>query len=155
MALTYEEIIDFAQRYISQSEMQQFPFNGDLFCFLERDVAVNRIMKDDEGWRFLSYGICVNYEIETDTKPLGKWVWFSFMDLTSFPPRPQIIKLQPPHIVQGRFQNPERTKETRILYIGTRQQSPFGVNGQSDGSGKVLQEPKKNKTKILKFPSKS
>jgi hypothetical protein len=39
------------------------------------------------------------------------------VSLSTFPPAAQVLKLQPPHIVKGRFQNPDRTKEFRILNV--------------------------------------
>jgi hypothetical protein len=40
-----------------------------------------------------------------------------FAGLTSFPPAVQVLKLQPPHIVNGRFQSIDRSHEIRMLKV--------------------------------------
>ena len=117
MGISRDEIIDLASKYISPDELTDFPFDGDLFCLLIRATPENEVVPDEEGWTFRGYGICVGYTIDEESKPRGKWLWMHFASLDSFPPVTQILKLQPPHVVKGRFQNPERTHEIKMLKV--------------------------------------
>ncbi|MDR0307043.1 MAG: hypothetical protein LBI42_09440 [Chitinispirillales bacterium] len=117
MSLTKGEIIGLASRYIPESETADFTFNGDLFALLIRDILQNRVLKDEEGWAFGGYGQCLQYTIDEDVKPRGKWLWMHFVSLQDFPPAPQVIRLQPPHVIKGTFQTPDRAQEIRILKI--------------------------------------
>lgn len=115
--LTRQEIIGYASRYVTPDEGTDFPFEGDLFCLLGRTLGGNRILKEEEGWRFQGYGRCSGYTLDGEAKPIGKWVWMHFVSLAEFPPTQQTIRLQPPHVVRGRFQDPSRTREFRIIKI--------------------------------------
>ena len=117
MKLTREKIIDLALRYISKDEITDFPEEGDLFCFLERSLPENKVLKDNEGWGFAGYGICKGYDHDDESKPKGKWLWFYFISLNTFPPTQQTLKLQPPHIAKGIFQNLKRNGEIKIIKI--------------------------------------
>lgn len=117
MGISKDEIIDLASRYISSEEITDFPFESDLFCILARELPKDKILTDEEGWAFRGYGICIGYTIEEGAKPRGKWLWMHFASLDTFPPVAQVFKLQPPHVVKGRFQNPERNHEIRILKV--------------------------------------
>jgi hypothetical protein len=148
--MSREEIIEYASRYCETEEKYRFPMNGELFCFIEREVPADKPLSDDEGWQFGGYGLCIDYELDNEAKPAGKWIWFRFLTLQSFPPAMQELKLQPPHIVKGRFQNPDRTRETRIVGI------PLDalVNMPQGEEGEVPEQKpaKPKKAKILKFP---
>ena len=117
MGLARQDILDLARRYLSEEEITDFPFDGDLFCLLIRPLPVDRTPEEDEGWMFNGYGICLNYTYDEQTKPPGKWLWMHFTSLSSFPPAPQVLKLQPPHVVKGRFQSADRSHEIRIVKI--------------------------------------
>lgn len=120
MGLSRDEIIDYASRYVQMDEIIDFPSEGDTFCLLLKDLQAtppNTVQNDEEGWGFGGYGLCIGYTLDDQAKPMGKWIWMHFASLSVFPPAPQVLKLQPPHIVKGRFQNPERTHEIRILKI--------------------------------------
>ena len=117
MSLTRQEILDYAARYLTPGAVAEFPFNGDLFCLLGRELPEGKILAEDEGWLFQGYGVCAGYLLDEEAKPPGKWLWMHFVSLSTFPPAAQVLKLQPPHIVKGRFQNPDRTKEFRILNV--------------------------------------
>jgi len=117
MNVTREEIIDFALRYISKDEITDFPEEGDLFCFLERRLPDNKVLKDNEGWNFAGYAICKGYAYDYESKPKGKWLWFYFTSLNTFPPTQQTFKLQPPHIAKGIFQDSQRSGEIKIIKI--------------------------------------
>lgn len=150
MSLTREELIEYAERYVPDCADAMFPMNGDPFCILERETGEDPALKDDEGWSFSSYGICISYEIDPEAKPPGKWILFNFLSLATFPPNLQTIKLQPPHIVQGLFHNPPRTSQTRIIPV------PLGVKKEdAEKKSKITgRSSKKNSGdgKILKFP---
>lgn len=117
MSLTRDEIIEYAMQYITREEITDFPLKGDLFCILQRELPSNRILKDDEGWRFAGYHVCNGYMLDDEAKPVGKWMWMQYVSLASFPPQPGTLKLQPPHIVKGMYQDGSRAHEFRILRI--------------------------------------
>ncbi len=155
MSMSREEIIDLATRYIPASEIVDFPMSGELFCFLKRDLPENSVLKDDEGWGFAGYGICSSYICDDDSKPHGKWVWFEYIDLSHFPPTAQQLKLQPPHIAKGRFQNPSRTSELNIAKL----EMSFLQSVKEPDGAVVLNDKKpsgksksKSSAEILSFP---
>jgi hypothetical protein len=115
--MTRDEIITLASRYIEENDTIDFPVKDDPFCILTRDTSENKPLKEEEGWMFSGYGICLGYLPDEQVKPVGKWVFMHFASLNSFPPSQQVLRLQPPHIVKGRFQNPDRTREIRILKL--------------------------------------
>jgi len=117
MSLSREEIAELALRYIPEDEIIDFPQEEELLCFMERTVPKGKKLKDSEGWRFGGYGICKGYEYDFESKPKGKWVWFYFVSLNTFPPTKQCLKLQPPHIARGRFENADRSGEMKIVRI--------------------------------------
>lgn len=117
MSLARKDIINLALRYIPENEIADFPEEEDLFCFLERNLPENKVLKDNEGWTFAGYGICKGYDYDHKLKPKGKWLWFHFVSLNTFPPTRQFLKLQPPHIARGIFQNLKRSCEIKIVKI--------------------------------------
>ena len=123
MSLTRQEIIDYASRYVTLAESNDFPFDGDLFCLLGRKLSENKAVKEEEGWGIQGYGICSGYTLDNEGKPPGKWLWMHFVSLATFPPSPQTIKLQPPHVVKGRFHDPSRTREFRIIKVDVKKSS--------------------------------
>ena len=159
MGISKDEIIDLASRYLSPEEITDFPFESDLFCLLVRAVPEDKVLTDEEGWAFRSYGICIGYSIDEETKPRGKWLWMHFASLEAFPPVAQVLKLQPPHVVKGRFHNPERTHEIRILKVNLSNASTvLDVNKEEclkDTEPKpAIPEPVQNK-KIVQFRRKT
>ena len=115
--LSREEIVDLALRYVPDGEVTDFPYNGDLFCLLVRQIPADRIPAEEEGWAFNGYGVCLNYTYDEEARPRGKWLWMHFASLSSFPPVSQVLKLQPPHVVKGRFQSVDRSREIRLLKV--------------------------------------
>ena len=146
MTLSRQEILDYAGRYVTPDAVTEFPFNGDLFCLLGRELPEGKVLTDEEGWVFQGYGICSGYVIDDEAKPLGKWVWMHFVSLATFPPAPQVLKLQPPHIVKGRFQDAGRTREFRILKVGI----DGGSGKQESGPAEQRQAAPKRRTKAQK-----
>lgn len=160
MTLTKDQIIEHALQYISKEEISDFPVLNDLFCFVERDIPDNKVLKDTEGWQFGGYGICKGYTYDYEAKPLGKWVWFSYISLTTFPPLRQVLRLQPPHIAKGLFQNQTRTREIRILkmqevYIDSDEISTDSIESElsadTDTDQKDTAIPE---SKLIQFPRK-
>jgi hypothetical protein len=149
MNLSREELIDFALRYISQGEVADFPFDGDLYCILERDLTPDKILKDDEGWRFGGYNICKGYTLDDEAKPAGKWVWLKFVSLSAFPPTESFLKLQPPHVVKGVFQDPSRSHEYRLVKIDLGHPAASLDEKKSEPSS-----PAGPANNIIKFPTK-
>ena len=97
-----QEILDLASRYVSV-EKADFPMDGELFYFRIRELPENKILKEDEGWKFSGYGQILEYVIDTESKPAGKWVFMFYLDLTQFPLKENSLRLQPPHIADGVF----------------------------------------------------
>jgi hypothetical protein len=152
MGISKEEIIDLATRYLSPEEITDFPSEGDLFCILARELPENKVLAEEEGWAFNGYGICVGYVIDEDTKPRGKWLWMHFASLNNFPPEGQVLKLQPPHVVKGRFQNPGRTHEFRILKVDLKASPQSPVNEITENNVNEKQESAETASqKIVQF----
>jgi len=143
MSMSRDEIIGLASRYLSKDEIINFPFNGDLFAILAREIPPDRVLKDDEGWMFSGYGQCLMYSIDEDVKPRGKWLWMHFVSLQEFPPTAELIRLQPPHVAKGSFQTPDRTKEIRFIRIDVSEQSPALPSPKDDNEDNIIQFKKK------------
>lgn len=156
MPLSRDEIMEYAARYISDSEQTDFVFNGDLFGFLVRELPENKVLKDDEGWKFAGYGICISYDLDLEAKPAGKWLWMKFYDLTKFPPQTEYLKLQPPHVVNGGFQHPARTMETKMIPVRAEIESPAPSKTTEvpDSAGADEKTGPEEDGKVLKFPKK-
>ena len=118
MGLSREEIVDLASKYTTLDEAIDFPYDGDVFCILVRTIPEKETLSEEEGWVFRGYGICIGYTIDEEAKTRGKWLWMHFAGLDAFPPVAQVLKLQPPHVVKGRFQNANRSQEVRIIKVG-------------------------------------
>ena len=137
MALSRQEIIDYASRYVEPGAITDFPHDGDLFCLLGRELTEGKPLAEEEGWVFQGYGVCSGYLPDEEAKPAGKWLWMHFLSLGSFPPSPQVLKLQPPHVVKGRFHDPTRTKEFRILKVHfTRSEAPASARSARSANSK-------------------
>jgi hypothetical protein len=122
-SVSIAEITDLALRYIDEDEISEIPDADDLFCFFQRELPENKILKESEGWHFGGYGICKFYEIDATEKPAGKWIIFHFTSLASFPPQDSEIRLQPPHIARGNFVSPDKKFETKIVKISDEEKN--------------------------------
>ena len=149
MSISKEEILDLALRYISSDEVADIPESGDLFCFAQRDIPTDRILEDEEGWAFSGYGICKGYEYDDESKPRGKWLWFNYISLDSFPPEITHTKLQPPHIAKCLFSTPSRDVQIRIIKIPLKDQA-FDVANHAEPMAKA--KTPTGKGEILTFP---
>jgi hypothetical protein len=154
MSLTKQEIIDYASRYAKPDEITDFPHDGDLFCLLRRDVPEGKVLSDDEGWSFQGYGICAGYLVDEETKPLGKWLWMHFASLAAFPPSPQVFKLQPPHVVKGRFFDPARANEFRIVKVAMKRPGQEAIEPQTNDAPPSAPTPDPQKGRIVQFRKK-
>jgi hypothetical protein len=144
--LTRKEIVDYASRYVMPGETGDFPFDGDLFCLLGRALKEGKELKEGEGWRFQGYGICSGYTVDSEAKPAGKWLYMHFVSLAAFPPSSQVMKLQPPHVVKGRFHDPSRTREFRIIKVDVKKTSQIphkGIPSSDPAKGKIVPFRKK------------
>jgi len=150
MSLTHDEILDLALRYVSKEEITDFPSENDLFYFMVRTLPKNKVLKDDEGWNFSGYAVCKGYDYDHETKPKGKWLWFYFISLNTFPPTKQQLRLQPPHIARGIFQNPERTNEIKISRIPPYSMGVLDV--EQSALPPAPEIPSDLKGKIVPFP---
>ncbi|MBN1983271.1 MAG: hypothetical protein JW795_17175 [Chitinivibrionales bacterium] len=119
MGLSKEEIVELACRYLPESEIRRFVLPGEVFCFLHRIFRQDRGSEDDTAWELLSYGICKEYTYDESVKLRGKWLLFTYVSLGTFPPTEHTLQLQPPHIVKGYFQTPDRSTEIRIMTISS------------------------------------
>jgi hypothetical protein len=158
--MTRDEIITLASRYIEDDDAIDFPMKDDTFCLLTRDIGQNTVLKEEEGWAFSGYGVCLGYLPDEQAKPVGKWIFMHFASLNSFPPSQQVLRLQPPHIVKGRFQNPERTREIRILKLVLGASDQTAAQNDDIIPEESLSEKQKSTSadvtkKIVKFRKKS
>jgi len=109
---------------VEANEVVDFPMDGDLFCTLRRAIPDSGApLNPLEGWEFEEYGICTEYHVDINAKPYGKWLWFGFISLSTFPPRPSSFRLQPPHVAKGRFMDASRTIERRIMRLPTEKEA--------------------------------
>ncbi len=160
VGLSKEEIVDLALRYIPANEIADFPYDGDLFCLLMRQLPTDKVLAEEEGWAFSGYAICTGYTCDEDARPRGKWLWLHFASLASFPPVAQVLKLQPPHVVKGRFQSVDRAQEIRIVKVTFNAATPDlpekGKPGTPEQSPqkKTLSGSKKAKN-VIAFRTKS
>lgn len=164
MLLTRQEIIEYASRYVTPEETTDFPIEGDLFCLLGRDLPEGKVLAEEEGWQFQGYGICLGYTLDQDCKPEGKWLWMHFASLATFPPGAQVFKLQPPHVIRGRFQNPTRKSEFRIIKVNLKKslhQAVTEAGGKreeaslpEDGRPGITGPESSGKSKIVQFRKK-
>jgi hypothetical protein len=160
VSLTREQIVDYATHYITPEEITDFPTDGDLFCMMSRELPKDRTLGETEGWQFAGYNIATSYTLDQEAKPIGKWVWFAFVSLMTFPPHPTTLKLQPPHVARGRFQDPGRTHEFQILKMRL---DPASLKGYMDAAAKGAgvtdakpAQPQEDaaQAEILQFPRK-
>jgi hypothetical protein len=138
--MTREEIKELASRYVAV-ESADFPMDNDLFYFLVRKTSANKVLKDDEGWQFSGYGQCSGYLIDEEGKPLGKWIFMYYKDLSRFPLHEQVLKLQPPHITNGNFFSPDRTLEFRIVKCRVEHQQESNMPDAGKQAGNIIQFP--------------
>ena len=156
MPLTKQEIIDYASRYATPDEHTDFPLSGDLFCLLGREIPIDKFLAEEEGWQFQGYGICLGYTLDEEVMPSGKWLWMHFASLSAFPPAAQVFRLQPPHVVKGRFFDPSRTREFRIVKVNlTKTAGAAGTVPMGKNAGRTIdQGADATKRKIVKFRKK-
>jgi len=155
MGISRDEIIELASRYVTTEEITDFPFENDIFCMLIREIPHDKILQEEEGWSFRGYGICIGYVKDEESKPAGKWLWMHFVSLDTFPPAVQVLKLQPPHVVKGRFQNSERSHEIRILKISIGKMSEdLEKSNANENTKKAISDENKLESKIVKFRKK-
>lgn len=161
MNITREEIITLAGKYISESEVRQFPLPGELFVFFHRHKSDSRSPDDDLGWEWIGYGLCRSYQYDLSRKPHGKWLLFNYLSLASYPPVEQVLQLQPPHIVKGYFQTPDRLAEIRITTIRSDTlhlyHSPNDHDDETSHGNEVsadIDRPARDDGKFIRFPGK-
>lgn len=112
--LSPEDILDYAARYIDVSAADLIR-PGELFAQFMRILDPKRVYKDEEKWQLIGYGLCSGYLADDTERPIGKWVFFEYWDLTHYPPQKITTRLQPPHIVLGKFQSFDRSTEFRMI----------------------------------------
>jgi len=123
-----EEIQEIASRYIDADDMVTVPEEGEVFAIFHRQLPDNKVLEDNEGWEFGGYGQLIEYELDMTANPVGKWITMHYTSLATFPPRIHEIRLQPPHIVLGRFTNPEKTFETEFFCFPSDEEDEIDDN---------------------------
>lgn len=154
--MTRDEIIDYASRYMDANEIVQFPQEGEAFAFFVRELPLDKILDADEGWKFAGYNMCTGYVLDDESKPAGKWIWINYISLLMFPPRSSAFKLQPPHVCRGRWQNPDRTHEYRMVVLDLADQYG-GFSQEPDPKlpkATIDPAPGETPSNILPFPGK-
>jgi len=140
-----QEILDLASRYVSV-ENADFPIDGELFYFQIRDVPDNKVLKDNEGWKFSGYAQVIEYVLDTEAKPVGKWVFMVYFDLTQFPLKESSLRLQPPHITSGLFHSDTRSHQISIVKCNLNKPGPMAdddENSSGPQKGNIIPFPKK------------
>jgi len=130
-SISIEEIRELALRYINENECVNIPERGEAFALLMRKIPV----KKKADWVFAGYGIVADYTSDADEKPFGKWINMKYISLSMttlamFPPITASIRLQPPHIAKGCFQNFDRSAETKIVVIDDLLEKESGEEAQ-------------------------
>ena len=131
-SISIEEIRELALMYIQEDECGVIVDRKDAFALLVRPISA----KKKNEWRLVCYGMLSDYTIDADEKPYGKWVNMKYYSFDSFPPRAASIRLQPPHIAKGYFQNFNRTSETKIVAI-----RDFVEDNSNENEAQILQFP--------------
>jgi len=147
MFLSKNEIIEHASRYMDDPQIVDFPMEGDAFAILGEPVNKPKDWPKN-GRIFGGYGICRGYVLDEDSKPLGKWLFMMYDDLSKYPPvLNHAMKLQPPHVVTGHFYKQDRTMLIKIVKVDFKVASK--IEPEVDKSDTTF-IPKN----ILQFPSK-
>ncbi|MGM0462495.1 MAG: hypothetical protein ACQEQ4_08780 [Fibrobacterota bacterium] len=124
------QVKELAARYVEEKDMQTIPDPGGLFYILHSFPG-----DTESGEVFGGYGIVRSYEADESAQPVGKWIFLRYLSLASFPPKEAELKLQPPHIALGRFQSPDRTVETRLIfYTDPEQNTPDDQEADEDSA---------------------
>lgn len=144
-SISIEEIRELALRYIGEDECGALIYPKDVFAMRVRPLSQKAVFgkKKNNDWLFAGYGLLLDYKINPDEKPYGKWITVKFLNLTVFPPSPAEFRLQPPHIAKGYFQNFDRTSETFITPVFSPQAADISES-ENDKNEKEAE--------ILKFP---
>ena len=155
MSLTKQNIIDYALRYIEQEDIVDFPMPGEIFAIFSRKNTSEVELKPDDNWHFNGYNICIKYLLDEDTKSVGKWIWFDFVSLVTYPPQFTSFKLQPPHVAKGIFHDPDRVTQVKIMKMNISAEQLNMLTGtitneKTAKKNELLSMP----DNILKFPTK-
>jgi hypothetical protein len=127
------KVRELALRYIDENECGEEIRPNELFVLQVRQIPLI-FSKKSEKWHFAGYHLLLDYKIDPNEKPYGKWITIQYLNLTAFPPTIAELRLQPPHIVKGYFQSFDRISEMKIEKL-------------------VLYKTKKEKeAEILQFP---
>jgi hypothetical protein len=133
-SISIEEIRELALRYIDESECGALVRPRDIFALLVRPLTLSAIFgkKKSDKWLFAGYGLLLDYTINPDEKPYGKWITVKYLALSTFPPTATELRLQPPHIAKGYFQSFDRTNEMKIEPV---------VLPENESEAEILQFP--------------
>jgi hypothetical protein len=138
-SISVEKILELALMYINESELTALVRPQNLFALFSRSISV----KKNEDWCFDGYGLLVDYTINNAEKPIGKWINVKYIYLNTFPPQAICIRLQPPHIAKGYYQNFDRTCEFKSVAI---------ISEDSNKNGEIYRE-QQVEAENLQFPT--
>jgi len=155
MSLSKDEIISLASRYVEKEDMVDFAMPGEVFALFQKTDFDHQEKQDRKSWQFGGYFLCTGYEYDPQAKPEGKWIECHFIALISYPPQHSLFRLQPPHIVSGKFSSPDRTISFKMKKV----QLDHPQNEAAEKSSELAQSrgetgEQKQNAKILTFPKK-
>jgi len=143
--VSVEDIYQYASRYENKENFLTIPEPGDIFALLTKPTNAN------VPYSFNGYNVLKKYVVDDQSKPIGKWVFVYFDSLASFPPQENcILKLQPPHLAFGTWQNSDRSMIFHMV-------SDFNLIEETHiKSKKEVVEPEavESASNVLTFPSK-
>lgn len=116
-SISIEDIRELALRYITEDECGELIYPNDIFALKIRKISSIFSKKKDDKWLFGGYGVLLDYTINPDEKPYGKWITMKYLSLAVYPPIVSEFRLQPPHIAKGYFQSFDRVSEIKIEKI--------------------------------------
>lgn len=154
MGLSKEEIINLASRYIDKADMVDFPHENDVFALMVRPKVPDSTPL--KGLTFVGYCICKEYIYDETAKPLGKWLFMHYVSLSNYPPIAEVLRLQPPHVTTGEFDNTDRTVTFCFIKVTAKDTASISFYDNSDEA--LQEEPIQEevvKEKIVKFRTKS
>jgi hypothetical protein len=107
--------------------------------------------QDEEGWEFAGYGLCLGYTLDHNAKPMGKWLLMRYASLATFPPREMHLRLQPPHVVKGRFHSDDRSQEIRMIKIALMPAAAAASGPEPRERDPEEEQQREGQARVLRF----
>lgn len=115
--LTREQVLEYASTYVDAGDTVDFPGPGDLFATIARELTPGKELTEIDGWMFAGYHVLRRYLRDERERPEGKWLTMEYLSLLAAPPQLSVLRLQPPHVVLGKFHSADRTIEYRFINL--------------------------------------